>query len=305
MLGSLEAESDLGLVPIGGPCERKLLAALLLDSGRVVPLTRLVDVLWDGKPPATADKQVRDAMSRLRQALADGGAPGLLVTCAGGYQLAVERDAVDAGVFEARVEQARRAAGEGQADEASQLLESALELWRGPFLAGIDGMVIGAASSVWDEWRCAAAEELYDHQLALGRHHELVAALRAFAGSHPLRDTPVRQLMLALYRCGRQAAALAEYERVRVYLAEGLGLDPSPALQRLRQQILTFHALASEHPDTMDGGDAVQQRPGCRNREATGPAGTAAQRASDILDLLKHSDAEQIRARLRDLTQAQ
>jgi DNA-binding SARP family transcriptional activator len=238
MLGHLAAESDAGVLALGGPAEHKLLAALLLDANRVVPVTSLVDVLWDADPPATASKLVRNGVSRLRLALAAGGAAGPISTHVGGYRLAVEDGALDARLFEHGVGQARRAAAAGQVPRAVQLLRSALGLWRGRALAGLSGCVVEAAAVAWEERRCAAIDLCYDYQLALGRHREVVAELTALAAQYPLRDTTTRQVMLALYRCGRRADALAWYDRARAVLGD-LGLDPGMELRRLRQQILT------------------------------------------------------------------
>src|SRR5262249_34154182 len=135
ILGCLEVEGASGQVRLGGPNERKLLAALLMEAGHTLPLTYLVDVLWDDHPPASADKQVRNAVSRVRRTLAEAGAPGLILTCQDGYRLAVDDDAVDACRFQDIVAEASRSASAGQIAEAAWLFESALSLWRGPFLA--------------------------------------------------------------------------------------------------------------------------------------------------------------------------
>jgi DNA-binding SARP family transcriptional activator len=239
------------MLRLGGPCEQRLLAALLLEANRVVSLARLAEVIWGDDPPATATKQVRNGVSRLRRTLADGGAPGLIVTDGGGYRLAVAGNVLDARLFEARVALARHAASGGQVAAAARLLRYALDLWRGPALAGMTGWVIEAAATAWDERRYAVAGTFYDHQLDLGRHREVVAELQAFAAEHPLREEPAGQLMLALYRCGRRADALAVYGRTRALLAAELGLDPGSALQRLHQQILTADpSLASGPPRT-------------------------------------------------------
>jgi DNA-binding SARP family transcriptional activator len=238
ILGCLEVRSDGVPLPLGRPREQRLLAALLLEAGRVVPSARLADIVWAENPPPSVGKQIQNAVSRLRGALAVGGSPELIVTHPGGYRLAVGADAVDAGLFEARITQAERAASAGQIADAARLLESALGLWRGPLLAGLCGTVIDAAAVSWEERRYAATEAFYDSQLALGRHREAVPGLSAFVAANPLRDKPVGQLMLALYRCGRQADALLRYEQTKALLADELGLGPSPDLRRLRQQVL-------------------------------------------------------------------
>jgi len=249
ILGCLEARSDAAQLALGRPREQRLLAALLLGAGRMVPLARLADIMWAENPPDGVGKQISNAVSRLRGVLAAGGWPELIVTHSGGYRLAVGADAVDTGLFEVWVSQAQRAASAGQMADAARLLESALGLWRGPLLAGLGGPVIDAAAAAWEERRYAAIEAFYDAQLALGRHREAVAGLSAFVAANPLRDKPTGQLMLALYRCGRQADALSRYEQTRLLLADELGLDPSPELRRLRQQVLADDpALAATQP---------------------------------------------------------
>ena len=238
ILGHLEATAGGQQVPVGGPTEQKLLAVLLLDVNHVVPLPRLVGALWEEAPPATAAKQARNAVSRLRRLLASSADPGVIETYGTGYRLAAGREAVDTQWFETRVAQAQAAASAGQPAEAARLLRSALDLWRGPFLAGLGGRVIEAAAAAWTERYCAVAETYYDHQLALGRHRDIVGELSALAAAHPLREKPVAQLMLALYRCGRQAEALAVYADTRALLVGEMGLDPGPDLRLLQQQIL-------------------------------------------------------------------
>jgi DNA-binding SARP family transcriptional activator len=238
ILGCLEARSSGVQLSLGRPREQRLLAALLLEAGRVVPLARLADIMWAENPPPGVGKQIQNAVSRLRGTFAVNGCPELIATHQGGYRLTTGTDTVDAGLFDAWVAQAQRAAGGGQFAEAARLLESALGLWRGPLLAGLGGTVVDAAAAAWQERRHAATEAFYDTQLALGRHRDAVVGLSAFVLANPLRDRPVGQLMLALYRCGRQADALSCYEQTRALLADELGLDPSPDLRRLRQQVL-------------------------------------------------------------------
>ena len=257
ILGCLEARSDGAQVPLGRPREQRLLAALLLGAGRVVPLAQLTDIMWGENPPPGVGKQIQNAVSRLRGVLSAGGCPELIVTHAGGYRLAVGADAVDTGLFAVWVLQAQRAASVGQIADAARLLESALGLWRGPLLAGLSGTVIDAAAASWEERRYAATEAFYDAQLALGRHREAVAGLSAFVAENPLRDKPTGQLMLALYRCGRQADALFCYEQTRVLLADELGLDPSPDLRRLRQQVLAEDPAIAAPPTGVGSGSGI------------------------------------------------
>jgi len=240
ILGSLEAEAATGeRLVLGGPSEQKVLAVLLLNAGHVVPVTRLVDALWDGDPPATASKQAQNTVGRLRRLLARNGDPDAVLTESAGYWIRTDGTTLDARLFEAKVAQAQDAALAGKVADAATLLGSALDLWRGPALAGLSGPIIDAAAGAWDERRCAAQETYCDHRLALGDHRQIVSDLLALVSAHPLRERPVAQLMLALYRCGRQPDALRAYQAIRGRLGDDLGLDPGPELQRLHQQILT------------------------------------------------------------------
>jgi DNA-binding transcriptional LysR family regulator/DNA-binding SARP family transcriptional activator len=220
----------------------------LLEADRVVQLPTLIDVLWENAPPATAAKQVRNAVSRLRKVLTPGGVPGVIATHAAGYVLTTAAGTLDARLFEAKAAQAARAAAASRLDEAARLLEKALQLWRGPLLAGLGGPVIEAAATAWEERWCGVTETYHEYHLALGRHREMLGRLTIFAAKHPLREKPAGHLMLALYRCGRQADALAVYAQTRKRLARELGLEPGSELASLHQQILTGdRALAAPH----------------------------------------------------------
>lgn len=190
MLGDLEAENSGRLVPLG-PSERKVLAILLLDAGRVVSVDRLLAALWDSEPPATAAKRMRNVVSRLRSLLADAGMAGVVQTIGTGYRLAVSSECIDARVFESRVAQAEQAAAVGRRADAALLLRSALGLWRGPALSGVEGLMIEAAAAPWNERRWAVTETCYDHELALGRHRQLTGELSALVAEHPLRENPL------------------------------------------------------------------------------------------------------------------
>lgn len=238
ILGDLEAENADRLVPLG-PAERKVLAVLLLDAGRMVPADRLLSALWDSEPPATAAKAMRNVVSRLRRLLASAGMAGVVQTIGTGYRLAVSSECIDARVFESQVAQAEQVAAAGRRADAARLLRSALALWRGPALSGVEGLKIEAAAAPWNERRWAVTETCYDHELALGRHRQLIGELSALVAEHPLREKPVAQLMLALYRDGRRAEALTVYRAIRCRLADELGLEPSAELQQLHQEILT------------------------------------------------------------------
>jgi DNA-binding SARP family transcriptional activator/tetratricopeptide (TPR) repeat protein len=241
MLGGLEVLAQGRALPPGGRRERVVLAVLLLEAGHVVPVGRLVDALWETDPPTTAAKQVRNAVARLRGLCAAAGADGnrLIATVGPGYRIDPPEGALDARCFEAEAAAAQKAAAEGDPAGAVRRLDAALELWRGPALAGLSGRLIESAAAAWNERRLTVRLHRAELNLALDRHAAAVPELVALAGEHPLLEQPVRQLMLALDRCGRQADALAAYDALRARLRDELGLDPGPELRALRQQILT------------------------------------------------------------------
>src|SRR5262245_23413891 len=230
VLGSLEVLRGDGPLPLGGPKQRALLALLLVNANRVVARDRLIDELWGESPPDTAVKTTQVYVSRLRKLLPDGA----LATRSPGYLLAVEPAELDSSRFEQLVTDARGAVPV----QASRLLREALDLWRGPALVEFEEPFAQAEGGRLDDLRLAALEERIAADLALDRHPELVGELEALIGEQPHRERLRAQLMLALYRCGRQAEALAAYRDARAALDE-LGLEPSADLRALEKQILT------------------------------------------------------------------
>jgi DNA-binding SARP family transcriptional activator len=235
ILGPLEVEGDRGPIVLGGQQQRALLTVLLLDAGRVVPTDRLVDLLWGESPPRTATTSLQNAISRLRREL---GAD-LVETRAPGYVLRVDPDQVDAHRFERQLRDARRAGSE----ERRRLLQDALDLWRGPALAEF-AFEQFAQSEIrrLEELRLVALGERIEADLELGRHGDVVGELEALVEAHPLRETFCRQLMLALYRSGRQAEALDAYQDARARFVDELGIEPGPELKRLQSEILRHEA---------------------------------------------------------------
>src|SRR5262249_4546863 len=202
LLGPLEARRGDGPLPLGGVKQRALLALLLLNANRVVARDRLVDQPWGGRPPATAVATVPAYVSRLRQPLP----AGTLVPRAPGYVLSLEADAVDLRRFERLV----RAARDADPARRSALLKEALALWRGPPLAEFAEEPFGRVEAArLEEQRLAALEQRVEAELALGRHVDLVAELEGLVAEHPQRERLHGQLMLVLYRAGRQGEALA------------------------------------------------------------------------------------------------
>jgi class 3 adenylate cyclase/DNA-binding SARP family transcriptional activator/tetratricopeptide (TPR) repeat protein len=218
-----------------------LLALLLVNANRALSSDRLVDELWGDRGPA-AVKRLQAAVLRLRRALdRDGGSGGsVLRTVAGGYRLAVGPGELDAEVFEARLQHGCRALEAGDAREAREVLVGALGMWRGPALADVcHEEFAGPEIRRLEELRLAALGARIEAELRLGEYAGLVGELEALVAAHPGRERLAAQLMLALYRCGRQGDALEVYARTRAYLAGQLGLEPGPALQVLQADILT------------------------------------------------------------------
>ncbi|WP_328806845.1 AfsR/SARP family transcriptional regulator [Streptacidiphilus fuscans] len=248
--------------------------ALLLEPGRVVPVARLVEITWDDAPPATAAHQIRKIVADLRQRIPGGAA--VFVTDGPGYRVAVDDDQVDLSLFGVRLRRAREAVAAGLPGNAVDQLRAALELWRGRLLAGEGGMLLQGAATSLEERRLTAVELLFELQLGLGEAAELVGDLRELARENPLRETLRGQLMLALYRSGRQAEALEEYQRVRTLLAEELGIDPGPELSALHEGILKASPeLAAPRQPTPSGPATAEQRALAQSAQAQAQAAPA------------------------------
>ena len=235
VLGPVAVSVEGRPIALGGGKPRALLAMLALNAGSTVSTERLIDGLWGEEPPAAATKLVQVYVSRLRKALGSSTDGAEIVTRRHGYELRVEPDAVDAGRFERLV--AGGAAREG------------LALWRGPPLDDVaDEPFAGVQIRRLEELRLGALELAIEHDLEEGRHREVVAELEALIAAEPLRERLHAQLMLALYRCGRQADALSAYRHARAALVDELGIEPGPALQRLQASILR-HDPALDAPE--------------------------------------------------------
>ncbi|HEY8980284.1 MAG TPA: BTAD domain-containing putative transcriptional regulator [Streptomyces sp.] len=245
ILGPIECWRGGTRIRLGGPVQERILAALLLESGRVVPVPQLVDAAWPDDPPATATHQVRKAVADLRRRIPDG--VGILTTDGPGYRVVVPSDGLDLTEFGAGIAEGVRAEQEGRPEDAVRALRAALNLWRGcPATSGALGE---AASAALQERRLAACERLYELCLTLGQGPELVADLRDAVDRHPLRENLRAQLMTALYRADRQAEALGEYTEVRTLLVEELGVDPGARLTETYEAILRNDpALAGVRP---------------------------------------------------------
>ena len=236
ILGPLEVvHHDGGSFVLGAAQQRALLAVLVLHRSEMVSIDRLVDELWGERASATAAKTVHVYVSRLRKELGSD----VIATQGRGYRLLVEPEHVDVGQFEALCSEGRRALGEGDAARARERLCSALGLWRGEPLADFAYEPFAqSAIGRLREARLAALEDRIEADLALGSDGELVPELESLVAANPLRERLRGQLMLALYRAGRQADALAVYRQTSVLLREELGLEPGPLLRELERSIL-------------------------------------------------------------------
>ncbi|MFJ6675756.1 BTAD domain-containing putative transcriptional regulator [Actinosynnema sp. NPDC091369] len=251
VLGPVEAVNERGPTDLKGPRHRAVLARLLVAGGRVVPVTRLVDDLWDGDAPDGAVGAVQTFVGALRKALEPDRPPRtpsrLLVTVPPGYALRAED--VDARRFEAAVAESARLLAADRAGDARALLDEALELWRGPaYVEFADRPWAHGEAARLDEVRLLAVERRAEAALALGDAAAAVPDLRAHVAAHPLREDGRRLLALALYRTGRQGEALAVLRQSREVLRAELGVDPGHALRQLEADILTHSpTLVPQH----------------------------------------------------------
>ncbi|WP_411112139.1 BTAD domain-containing putative transcriptional regulator [Streptomyces sp. c-19] len=253
LLGPLEVTAEGEPVPLGGTKQRATLGYLLLRTNRVVAASELVQALWDSDDaPVTARKILHNAIWGLRSMLASLPAPELgnppaLVTRTPGYVLRVDPDHLDLSVFQRRVSEGRAALAADAPETAAQLLREGLDLWRGPVLADL-----AESGFAWPEieatrrTRLDALEDLFDAELACGRHHSVIGDLTTLVDTEPLRERACGQLMIALYRCGRQADALNVYDRARSALVDNLGLEPGHGLRMLQRSILTHDAALTQ-----------------------------------------------------------
>ena len=239
ILGPLEAAAAGRPLALGGTKQRAVLAMLLLHPGHLVTVDRLIEALWEDHPPASALGTLQSYVSQLRRALASGGLAGLPASRPGGYMLEAGAWRLDAARFEGLLEAGRLAADAGEPERAAATLRAALDLWRGDPLADFPDYAFAAGPRArLGELRLVALEARIEAELALGRHAGLVAELEELVAAQPLREGPRAQLMLALYRTGRQAEALSAYRDARDRLDEELGIEPGARLQRLEQGIL-------------------------------------------------------------------
>ncbi|MFF2304411.1 BTAD domain-containing putative transcriptional regulator [Streptomyces sp. NPDC058128] len=238
VLGPVRAWRDGEPVPTGSPQQRALLAALLLRGGRTATASELIDALWGEESPSQALAAVRTYASRLRKALG----PQVLVSESGGYALRTSAAALDVATAQELGAEAEKLRTAGDRAGARDRLAEALDLWDGEVLASVPGPYAETQRTRLEEWRLSLLENRLDIDLEVGAHAEAVSELTALTAAHPLRERLRELLMLALYRSGRQAEALAVYADTRRLLADELGVDPTPELSRLQQRILQADA---------------------------------------------------------------
>ena len=245
-------------IRLGGTRQRATLAILLLNANRVVSVDALADALYAGAPPVTALKQVQRQISELRKTI---GSTAVIETRSPGYLIRLVPEQLDLHVFELLAADAAEAQARGQPRRAADLLKQALDLWRGAPLADLtyESFAQGPIERL-EEIRLAAVEQLIDAELALGRHAELIPELEELSVEHPLRERLRAQLMLALYRSGRQADALAVFRQAREALLDGFGLEPSPALKELEHQILAQEPSLEFASDVSSGSSGAGER---------------------------------------------
>ncbi|GAA2517090.1 AfsR/SARP family transcriptional regulator [Pilimelia columellifera] len=246
VLGPVEAAVDGRPLALGGHKPRALLAALVAEHGRVVSVDRIVDALWDDRPPRSARGLIQTYVAGLRRAFETAGASGVLRREGNGYL--VVAGAVDAAGFVERVELSRGHRVAGRLAEVVGALREALAMWRGAAYGGLAGPVLGPAAAALDEARLSALDERIDAELALGRHQQLVGELTGLVATYPLREGLRASLIRALGHCGRQAEALEVYRRGRAALVEELGIEPGPVLRAAQAAVLGGGPLVATGP---------------------------------------------------------
>ncbi|WLQ32275.1 BTAD domain-containing putative transcriptional regulator [Streptomyces castrisilvae] len=227
-------------VPLRAGRQQTVLSMLLLEANHVVGTDRLIDAVWGDDPPTTAGSQIQICVSALRRILAEAG--GIIETRAPGYLIRLSPDQLDMQVFQDTVTEAGRVSRAGEVAEAAALLRDALALWSGNALASVTSRLVRAKAARLDQTRLSVYEECLDRELQLGRHRELVTELMTLVSQNPLRERLCGQLMLSLYRSGRQAEALEVYRTARTELVDQLGIEPGEELRRLERAILAQEA---------------------------------------------------------------
>ncbi|MFE7468345.1 BTAD domain-containing putative transcriptional regulator [Streptomyces sp. NPDC057499] len=249
ILGPVEVQDEqtgLRILPTGAK-QRALLGALVVKTGQNVSVHRLVDELWGEHPPSNAANALQAHVTRLRRLLSGSSAdaPEWIVTRSLGYTLRLDPVDTDVAHFHRLAERGRRLL-RGDPGQAAELLRRALSLWRGPALEGsVLGDICALEATQLEEHRLGALEAMYEAYLSTGRHGEITGELNELTADHPMRERFYHLLMVAFYRCGRQAEALGVYDRARKRLVHELGIEPSPALRGLLESILNHDPALS------------------------------------------------------------
>ena len=244
LLGPLEVRDGDRLLSVHGSRQRALLALLALNAGRVMAAQRLIELLWGDEAPPSATNALQVHVSGLRKVLEPRGQPyRLLVSDESGYVLKIDPERIDSARFERLVDQGHKALIRGEVAHCAQLLDQAANLWRGSALGDLADRPwsVGEARRL-EELRVAACEDRIEAELALGRHAELIPELESLIAQYPFRERLRGQLMLALYRSGRQAEASDAFQKTRAVLVEELGMEPGPELQQRLKAILNQDA---------------------------------------------------------------
>jgi len=238
LLGPLELLVERGTLDVGPPRLRVVLAVLALNTNRVTSVEKLVDALWDGSPPPTARSQIQVCISALRKLFGRAGAPGIIKTRPPGYLLELAPDQLDTERFAILNALAGKQAQANHIADAASTLREALRLWHGPALAGVRSELVQRGAALLEESRLTALERRITLDLMLGLHRQVIGELHALRAEHPLCERFYGLLMLALYRCGRQAEALAVGRDARRFLMDEVGIEPGMELRELERSIL-------------------------------------------------------------------
>jgi DNA-binding SARP family transcriptional activator/tetratricopeptide (TPR) repeat protein/energy-coupling factor transporter ATP-binding protein EcfA2 len=293
ILGPLEVSHAGEIVTLGGPREQTILAMLLLEANRVIPVDRLIDAVWDEDPPATARGQIQICISNMRRRILSISGQDLIDTRNPGYLLKLGDGTLDMHIFENRVAAGRAALSGGETARVAVELRAALSLWRGPALSSVDSTVVQSYVTRLNERRLAVLGECLDAELRAGAHHELIGELAEIVEKHPLQEHFRALFMTALFRGGRQAEALEAYRRTRDVLMDELGIEPGEELRRLHKAMLAGDLPIEE----------VDNPPAATGRSSVPPAAsrTPSLLPAAIPDFTGRSEIiERLRERMRD-----
>lgn len=266
LLGPLELSVDGKSYTLGSTRQRVVLATLLLEANHVIPISRLIEAVWDDVPPTTAKSQIQTCISALRRVLKNASAESTIATWPTGYEIRIPDNALDISEFTRLAAKGLAAAAAGQQQVAAQDLRAGLALWRGTAVADVDSSTVQSAAARLNERRLSVLEECITLEIGFGHHEDLIGELTELVMQHPLRERLRALHMLALYRSGRQVEALESFQQARKLFIEELGLEPGVELSALQQAILSkdktleFPHGSSRRPVWGDRGDAVIPR---------------------------------------------